>query len=48
MKGLPPARAAAEVMDLPFGTITMYQAAEFTGAHVTRHIEQIRRCTSGV
>ena len=48
MKALPRARAAAEIMELPFGTITMYQAAEFTGAHVARHIEQIRRCTSGV
>jgi len=48
MKALPADRAAAEVMDLPFGTITMYQAAEFTGAHVARHIEQIHRCTAGV
>jgi hypothetical protein len=46
MKALPPDRAASQVMDLPFGTITLYQAAEFTGAHVARHIDQIRRCTA--
>ena len=45
MQQLPPTRATAEVMDLPFGTITMYQAAEFAGAHVQRHIDQIRRST---
>jgi len=48
MKALPPARAAGQVMDLPFGTVTMYQAAEFTGAHVRRHLDQIHRCTAGV
>ena len=47
IKALPSDRAASQVMDLPFGTITMYQAAEFTGAHVVRHLDQIRRCTSG-
>ena len=43
MKTLPVDRAATQVMDLPFGTITMYQAAEFTGAHVSRHLAQIHR-----
>jgi hypothetical protein len=43
MKTLPPDRAATQVMDLPFGTISMYQAAEFTGAHVSRHLAQIHR-----
>jgi hypothetical protein len=47
IKALPANRATGEVMDLPFGTVTMYQAAEFTGAHVQRHIEQIHRCAAG-
>jgi hypothetical protein len=46
IKSLPPERAASQVMDLPFGTINMYQAAEFTGAHAARHLDQIRRCTA--
>lgn len=47
MKALPPARATSEILQLPFGTINMYQAAEFTGAHVHRHLDQINRCTAG-
>lgn len=47
IRALPADRAAGQVMDLPFGTISMYQAAEFTGAHVKRHIEQIHRCAAG-
>lgn len=43
MKALPPDRAEAQVMQLPFGTINMYQAAEFTGAHVDRHLQQMQR-----
>jgi hypothetical protein len=46
IKSLPADRAATQVMDLPFGTINMYQAAEFAGAHVARHLEQLQRCTS--
>jgi len=46
IKSLAPERAASQVMDLPFGTINMYQAAEFTGAHAARHLDQIRRCTA--
>lgn len=40
-------RAGGQVMQLPFGSITLYQAAEFLGAHTARHAGQIRRCTAG-
>jgi hypothetical protein len=46
IKALPPDRAVDQVLEFPFGTINLYQAAEFAGAHVGRHVEQIRRCTS--
>jgi hypothetical protein len=46
MKALPADRASTQVMDLPFGTISMYQATEFAGAHVKRHVDQIHRCTA--
>lgn len=46
MKALSPDSASGRVMELPFGAITMYQAAEFAGAHIGRHIAQIHRCTA--
>ena len=46
MESLSADRAGTQVMDLPFGTISMDQAAEFTGAHVSRHLDQIHRCAA--
>jgi hypothetical protein len=46
IKALSPDSASGRVMELPFGAITMYQAAEFAGAHIHRHIAQIQRCTA--
>jgi len=46
MKALTAERAAGHIMQLPFGPITLYQAAEFMGPHTTRHIAQVERVTS--
>ena len=48
MNALSAESASGRVMEFPFGSITMYQAAEFAGAHITRHIAQIQRCTQNV
>ena len=48
MRGLDAQRASGHVMRLPFGAISLYQAAEFLGPHTERHIAQIHRCTAGV
>lgn len=48
MRSLDAQRASGHVMQLPFGAITLYQAAEFLAPHTERHIAQIHRCTAGV
>jgi hypothetical protein len=45
-RALSPESASGRVMQLSFGAITMYQAAEFAGAHIGRHLAQIHRCTA--
>jgi hypothetical protein len=47
LKTLAPDRASGNVIELPIGRITLYQAAEFLGPHTTRHIAQIQRCLAG-
>ena len=46
VKGLTPERATGHIMQLSFGAITLYQAAEFLAPHTTRHIAQVERATS--
>jgi hypothetical protein len=36
-------RASRFTVEFPFGTINLYQVAEFVGAHVMRHQAQLRR-----
>ena len=47
LKTLAPDRASGNVMQLPIGAITLYQAAEFLGPHTSRHIAQVQRCLAG-
>lgn len=46
MKALTPERATGHIMELPFGLVTLYQAAEFMGPHTSRHIAQVQRVTA--
>lgn len=39
-------RATGHIMQLPFGPVSLYQAAEFLGPHTTRHIAQVERVTA--
>lgn len=41
-------RAAGEVIDFPFGVISLYQLAEFLTRHVLRHEAQLQRATVSV
>lgn len=47
VKTLAPDRASGNVIELPMGVITLYQAAEFLGPHTSRYIAQIQRCLAG-
>jgi hypothetical protein len=47
LKTLSPDRASGQIIELPLGVITLYQAAEYLGPHTTRHIAQIQRCLAG-
>ena len=47
LKKVAPDRASGNVVQLPMGVITLYQAAEYLGPHTTRHIAQIQRCLAG-
>ena len=42
IQALPPDRAS-HCVQLPFGTISLYQFADFTGAHMVRHTAQLQR-----
>jgi DinB superfamily len=46
IEGLNAERAAGEVVDFPFGVISLYQLAEFLGGHVVRHQAQLQRATA--
>ena len=43
MTSLTERRGRFVAIDLPFGTINLYQLAEWAGAHVTRHRRQLSR-----
>lgn len=43
LESLTAERGNTVTADFPFGTINLYQVAEFVGAHVTRHQAQLRR-----
>jgi hypothetical protein len=43
IEALPVERASSFTVEFPFGTINLYQVAEFVGAHVMRHQAQLRR-----
>jgi hypothetical protein len=36
-------RGASQCVTLPFGTLSLYELADFTTAHVLRHIHQVER-----
>lgn len=46
--GLTPERASGYCVDFPFGKLSLYQLADFTAAHVTRHLQQVQRAAAGV
>jgi DinB superfamily len=48
IEGLSVERAAGEVIDFPFGLISLYQLAEFLTRHVLRHEAQLQRATVAV
>ena len=43
IEGLQPDRAASQCVQLPFGTVSLYQFADFAGAHMLRHTAQLQR-----
>ncbi|HEV3484858.1 MAG TPA: DinB family protein [Vicinamibacterales bacterium] len=43
IQSLPEDRAVGHCVQLPFGTISLYQFADFTGAHMVRHTAQLQR-----
>lgn len=44
IESLTPERAGGYTLQLPFGILSLYQCAEFIGAHVGRHQGQVQRC----
>ena len=44
MASLTPERGAGYTVALPFGTLSLFELADFASAHVTRHAAQIDRC----
>ncbi len=40
---LTPERGAGYCVTLPFGTISLFELAELTTAHVVRHIDQVEK-----
>jgi hypothetical protein len=40
---LTPERGAGYTVTLPFGTLSLFELADFTAAHVTRHYHQLER-----
>lgn len=43
IQSLPADRAASQCVPLPFGAISLYQFADFTGGHIVRHAAQLQR-----
>jgi len=48
IEGLNAERASGQVVEFPFGKISLYQLAEFIGGHVVRHHAQFQRATASV
>ena len=48
IESLSPQRASGEVVQFPFGAISLYQLSEFLGRHVLRHEGQVQRATARV
>ena len=48
IEGLSGERASGQVVEFPFGAISLYQLAEFLGGHVVRHQAQLQRATATV
>jgi hypothetical protein len=46
LEGLSPERAETFCVPFSFGTLSMYQLADFASGHVMRHLEQVHRATS--
>ena len=44
IESLTPERAGGYTLQMPFGILSLYQCAEFIGAHVGRHQGQLQRC----
>jgi hypothetical protein len=38
-------RGAGYTVALPFGTLSLFELADFTAAHVARHCQQVERCS---
>jgi hypothetical protein len=43
---LTPERGGGYTVTLPFGTLSLFELADFTAAHVTRHYHQIERAVA--
>jgi DinB family protein len=43
MASLTPERGAGYTVALPFGTLSLFELADFAAAHVTRHVAQVDR-----
>ena len=41
-------RGGTHTVKFPFGIVNLYQVAEFVGAHVNRHVAQMKRTVSSV
>jgi hypothetical protein len=48
IEGLNAERASGQVVEFPFGAISLYQLSEFIGGHVVRHHAQLQRATASV
>ena len=46
IEGLSDERAANHCVQLPFGMVSLYQFADFAGAHMVRHTAQLERAIS--
>jgi hypothetical protein len=43
---LTPQRGSGYTVTLPFGTLSLFELADFTAVHVTRHCQQVERAVS--
>jgi hypothetical protein len=45
---LTPERGSGHVVTMPFGTLSLFELADFTTAHVSRHVTQVERAVTRV